>query len=324
MTPLYNSRPWGNLPDGTLVDLITLTSTAGATAEISNYGGIIRSLTIPLANGFRRNVVLGYETPAEYAADTYYIGMTIGPYANRIRDGKFTLDGVQYLLEQNEGVNTLHGGVSGWHRAVFDYTQDGDALLLHRRSPDGEGGFPGNVDVCVRFFWQNPMTLAISYEADTDRPTVISMTQHSYFNLGAEDTILSHSLQLRAGRYILVDSDGLPTGEIAPTAGTTFDFQTMRPIENAYDHNFVLTTGVGPAATLTAPDGALVLDVFTDKPGLQLYTGAYLDTSFPTYGGLCLETQHFPDAPNIPLFPSAVVRPEQWYRSTTKFSFSAP
>jgi len=323
-THMYNAKFWDNLPDGRSADLITLTSPAGAVAEISNFGGIIRSLTIPLADGARRQVVLGYDTPAEYAAGTFFIGMTIGPYANRIKDARFTLDGVDYSLEKNEGENNLHGGFSGWHTVVFDYAQDGDALVLTYRSPDGEGGYPGNVDVTVRFFWQDPMTLGVTYRAETDRPTVLNMTQHSYFNLGSEDTILSHTLQLRADGYTPVDDASLPTGEIAPVAETDFDFRTMRPIAQHYDHNFALTDAAGPAATLAAPDGKLIMDVCSDKPGIQLYTGSFLKDSFVQYGGLCLETQHFPDSPNIPAFPSSVIRPGEIYLSTTTFGFRTP
>jgi len=319
---MFERRFWGDLPDGRQAELITLTSSAGAVVDVSNFGGIIRSLTIPLADGSHRQVVLGYDSLAEYMADTCFVGVTIGPYANRIRGGQFMLDGVCYDLEKNEGGNTLHSGSTAWHTALYDDEQDGDALVLKLHSPDGAGGFPGNVDVSVRFFWQDPMTFAITYQVMTDKATVFNMTHHSYFNLGTEDTILSHILQLRADRYVSVDADGLPTGKLLPVRGTIFDFQTPRPIARHYDSTFVLTGGPDPAVTLTAPDGKLSLDVFTDKPGVQVYTGTYLQPPFVPYGGVCLETQHFPDAPNIPAFPSPVVRPGEWYQSTTAFQFT--
>ena len=318
---MYSNQFWGNLPDGRAADLITLTSPAGAVAEVSNFGGIIRSLTIPMGGGTSRNVVLGYQTPAEYVADTCYLGATVGPFANRIRGGQFTLDDTRYALEQNEGDNTLHGGHSGWQHDLFDYEADGDALVLKRRSPDGEGGFPGTVDCTVRFFWQDPLTFAITYHAVTDKATVLSMTNHSYFNLGPTDTVLTHTIQINADGYTPVDGALLPTGEVAPVAETDFDFRAMRPVGQAYDHNFALT-GNGPAATLVSPDQKLQMDVYTDKPGIQLYTGEFLAAPFPSFGGLCLETQHFPDAPNIPAFPSAVVRPGEEYKTTTTFGFS--
>ena len=330
---MYESRFWGNLPDGRSADIITLTSSAGAVAEISNFGGIIRSLTIPLPDGTHRQTVLNYDTPAEYAADSAYIGATVGPVLNRIRNAAFTLDGTLYQLEKNEGENSLHSGSTGWHNVIFDYSQQGETLLLKYHRPDGEGGFPGNVDVTIRFLWQTPTTLAIAYHAVTDRPTILNMGNHSYFNLGLEDSILTHSLRMHADFYTPVDEALLPTGEIAPVAGTGFDFNSPRPIGQHYDHNFVLAGSCGcdcgshssgAAITLEAPDGKLLMDVFTNKPGVQLYTGTHLKPPFAPYGGLCLETQIFPDAANIPTFPSPVVRPGKPYLFLTAFAFKTP
>jgi len=318
---MFTVKPWGTLDTGETVDLITLTSEAGAAVEISNYGGLIRSLTIPMPDGTSRQTVLNYETLDEYRAGRFYLGATIGPFANRIRDGRFSLDGHAYQLEQNEESNTLHSGKTGWHNMCFDYEADADKVLLKGHSPDGEGGFPGNVDVSIEFRWKTPTALEITYSAATDQPTILSMTNHSYFNLGTENSILAHQLWLRADAYTPVDDTLLPTGEVAPVAGTSLDFTTLRPIAEAYDHNFAITPGDGKVATLVSPKGDLTMDVFTDKPGIQLYSGGMLGAPFVPHAGLCLETQYFPDAPNIDTFPLAVVLPEEGYRSTTVFAF---
>lgn len=319
---MHKISPWGIHPNGQAVDLITLTSSAGAVAEISNLGGIIRVLEIPLANRTHRNVVLGYADMAGYLADNSSMGVTVGPYANRIRSGKFTLDGTSYQLEQNEGENTLHSGSSGWQNSVYDYEITGDTLRLTLQNANGRGGHPGNLAVSVTFRWSAPLTLEISYAATTDRPTVLSMTHHSYFNLGKQPTILAHTLKMNADSYTPIDDASLPTGEVVPVAGTTFDFTKTRPIGEHFDHNFALTQGADVAAVLTSEEGDLSMTVTTDKPGLQLYTATNLGAPFQPYGGVCLETQHFPDAPNIPQFPSAVVTPDKPYQSRTSFTFS--
>jgi len=320
---MFTVKPWGTLDTGETVDLITLTSEGGAAVEISNYGGIIRSLTIPMPDGTSRQAVLQYETLEEYVTGGFYLGATVGPFANRIRGGQFSIDGHTYQLGQNEGNNTLHSGETGWHGVCFDYDVDADQVILKWHSPEGEGGFPGNVDVSITFRWKTPLALEITYSAETDQPTILSMTNHSYFNLGTEDTILTHKLWLRVDAYTPVDEELLPTGEIAPVAGTPLDFTTLRPVAEAYDHNFAITPGEGAVATLVSPNGDLTMDVFTDKPGIQLYSGGMLSAPFTPHAGLCLETQHFPDAPNIDVFPTAVVMPGEAYRSTTVFDFRA-
>jgi len=318
---MFTVKPWGVLDTGETVDLITLTSEAGAAVEISNFGGIVRSLTIPMPDGTSRQTVLNYAALDEYLADNNYLGVTIGPFANRIRGAQFTLNGHTYQLEKNEGNNAHHGGAKGWYGLCYDYEADADKVLLKRHSPDGEGGFPGNVDVCIEFRWQTPTALEIHYSAATDQPTILSMTNHCYFNLGTEDTILTHKLWLGADAYTPVDEELIPTGEIRPVAGTSLDFTSLRPIAEAYDHNFALTPGEGKAASLVSPKGDLTMDVYTDKPGLQVYTGTMLGAPFVPYAGVCLETQHFPNAPNIDTFPSTVITPEEAYRSTTVFAF---
>jgi len=319
---MITSKFWSTLEDGQAIDLISLESAVGAVVEISNFGGLIRSLTIPMPDGTMRQTVLNYKTLDEYLTDNFYIGATIGPYANRIRGGKFSIDGIQYQLDQNEGDNTLHGGSAGFHAMCFDYEIEDNSLLLKGHSPDGTAGFPGNIDVTIRFRWKTPTALEITYTAVTDRPTILNMTNHSYFNLGTEDSVLSHKLYLRADSYTPIDVELLPSGEIASVKNTPFDFRVLRPIAGAYDHNFVLSPDDGkPAATLCAPGGELAIDVFTDKPGLQIYTGTMLGVPFTPFAGLCLETQIFPDAPNIEAFPSALVLPEKPYHSTTVFAF---
>ena len=314
-------RPWGTLPTGERVNIITLEGPNGAIAEVSTFGGMVRSLCIPLSNGVRRQVVLGFETLDAYLADTDSIGVTVGPYANRIRSGTFQLDGRRYHLVQNEGQNTLHGGYL-WQRAVYRYEICDNTLVLRHQSPDGEGGFPGKRDVAIRFSWQMPMSFQIDYRVETDRPTVVSMTNHSYFCLTPGADACSHKLQVQAETYTPIDSETLPTGEIYPVAGTEFDFRAMRPIARHYDHNFVLTGGESPAAMLEAPDGALSMAVYTDMPGLQLYTSEFLKPPFSPGAAVCLETQQFPDAPNMPQFPSSVCTQTKPYVSQTTFAFA--
>lgn len=317
---MFQSKAWGVLPDGRQADLITLKSPAGAVAEISNFGGIIRSLRIPLADGMMRETVLGYDSPAEYAKDGCCVGVLVGPVANRISNARFSLEGASYGLEANSGQSCLHSGKAGWQHKLFDYEREGDSLVLSYHRPDGEGGFPGNLRVKVRFSWKSGTALSLAFEAETDKATVMNMTHHSYFNLGAGDTVLSHRLRINAKSYTPADGELLPTGEILPVAGTPYDFTLIREIGGAYDINFVLCPE-SPAAVLESPDRKLRMNVITDKPGLQLYTGTSLEGKFPPFGGVCLETQHFPDAVNIPGFPSPVIRPGELYSYTTEFIF---
>jgi len=265
---------------------------------------------------------LQYPSLEDYVADKFYIGSTIGPFANRIRGGTFSIDDRRYRLEKNEGENTLHSGSCGMHNMVFGYKSEKAGVLLRRDIPDGTGGFPGDISITILFKWRLSATqLEIKYSAKTTKPTILNMTNHSYFNLSGDKTILSHQLFLRADGYTPADSEQLPTGEILPVKNTSFDFTSLRPIKETYDHNFALTAGNGPAAKLVSPTGDLAMDVFTDQPGIQLYTGTSLSAPFSACSGVCLETQHFPDSPNIPNFPSPIITPEKPYFSKTKFSF---
>ncbi len=346
-------RPWGEV-DGREVELFRLESRSGASVEISELGGAIVSLTAADRHGEFADVVLGFNDLESYLADTNpYFGAIVGRYANRIAGGRFTLDGETYTLPQNNGENSLHGGVRGLTRLVWDgapfETETEAGVLLRYRSPDGEEGYPGNVDFQVRYTLTSTGGLRIEAEAVTDRPTVVNLSFHSYFNLKGEGAgdILDHELVMGSRHYTPVDETLIPTGEIAPTEGTPMDFWTAAAIGDridddfeqlrfggGYDHNWVLqpTERVDEprlAAKVYEPTSGRVLLVNTTAPGLQLYTGNFLDGAlvgksgrpYVHRGGFCLETQHFPDSPNQPAFPSTVLRPGETYRQVTEYLF---
>lgn len=275
------------------------------------------SLLVPDRGGRRANVVLGFETPEEYAANPRYLGAIVGRYANRIANARFTLDGRTYRLAANSGANNLHGGVTGFDKRVWRAAEGGGggaaSLELRYLSPDQEEGFPGNLDVSVTYTLTDRNELIVDYFATTDRPTPVNLTQHSYFNLAGEGNVTDHLLQIDAEAITAVDQDLIPTGVLEPVAGTPFDFRTLTPIGarrgGNYDHNFVLNGGV----RVVEPKSGRTLDVHTTEPGMQLYTGYSR--------GLCLETQHFPDSPNQLSFPSTILRPGTEYRSRTAFTF---
>lgn len=285
------------------------------TARVTNYGGIILSLHVPDRNGRLDDVVLGHDTPETYARDTSYLGAIVGRYANRIAGARFELDGVTYRLSANEGRHHLHGGVRGFNKAVWDVANaDETSIVLRYISRDGEEGYPGTLDTRVTYTVTERNALVVDYRATTDRPTAVNLTQHSYFNLagGGAGSVLDHRLEIRAEAITPVDAELIPTGEVAPVAGTRFDFRRSRRIgATDYDCNFVLAGR--DAATLIDPDSGRRLDVRTTEPGMQLYTG--------NPRGVCLETQHYPDSPNRANFPSAILRPGLPYRSQTVFAF---
>ena len=344
-------QPFGKTADGTPVDLYTLTNSKGVRVAITNYGGIVVSLFTPDRNGNSGDIVLGFERLEDYLKGHPYFGAIIGRYGNRIAKGRFTLDGVEYKLAQNNGENHLHGGLVGFDKKVWkarDFVDaEGQHLELRYASPDGEEGYPGNLDVTVTYSLNEQNQLRIDYVATTDKPTVVNLTNHSYFNLAGEGDILGHLLRLNADYFTPVDAGLIPTGELRPVKGTPFDFTEPTPIGarieqddeqlrygRGYDHNFVLRGGGGSlaeAAEVYEPKTGRVLRVLTTEPGVQFYTGNFLDgTLRGKYGrvyhrrtGFCLETQHFPDSPNKPHFPSTVLRPGQTYRSTTIYEFSA-
>jgi galactose mutarotase-like enzyme len=343
--------PFGTTPAGEHVDLFTLTNTRGMEVRVMTYGGIVVSLKVPDRAGRFDDVVLGYDSLAGYLKATPYFGAIIGRYGNRIANARFTLDGVTYRVPANDGVNSLHGGTVGFDKVVWDaeplWGDSGVGIAFTHTSPDGDQGYPGKLDMRVTYTLTDRNELVVDYRATTDKATPVNLTQHSYFNLAGDGSgdVLRQVLWIGADRYTPVDSTLIPTGALAPLAGTPFDFTTPTPIGDriarddeqlrrgrGYDHNFVLNrTGSDPvhAARVVEPASGRTLDVYTTEPGLQFYSGNFLDGSitgksghvYRHRNGFCLETQHFPDSPNEAGFPSTVLRPGEEYRSRTVFAF---
>jgi aldose 1-epimerase len=343
--------PFGKLPDGTAVEVFTLTNASGVEIRAITYGGIIVSIRTPDRSGAFADIALGYDTLDGYVKNSPYFGSITGRYANRIAKGRFTLDGAAYALATNNGPNHLHGGLKGFNKVVWAAepfkTARGVGVALTYTSRDGEEGYPGTLRARVTYTLTERNELIVDYEATTDKATVVNLTQHTYFNLagaGARD-ILGHELQIDADRYTPADATLIPTGELAPVTGTPFDFRKPAPIGarinqdhpqlkagGGYDHNFVLVRtgpGLAHAARVVEPATGRTLDVSTTEPGIQVYTGNFLDGTitgkagrvYPHRSGFCLETQHYPDSPNQPAFPSTVLRPGQEYKTTTVFTF---
>jgi aldose 1-epimerase len=342
---------FGTTPAGGAVDVFTLANAHGLELRVLTYGGIIVSLTVPDRDGRMADVVLGHDSLEEYLSDSSYFGAIIGRFANRIAGGRFTVDGKPYQLAANDGPNHLHGGRTGFDRVVWRAApfRAGDAagVALSYTSPDGEEGYPGNLDARVRYALTDRDELVVDFLATTDQATPVNLTQHTCFNLtgdGAGD-ILGHLLRINADLMTPVDENLIPTGRFAPVAGGPFDFRTLTGIGariatddeqlrrgRGYDHNFVLRRGepgLVHAAQVVEPTSGRTLDVYTTEPGLQFYSGNFIDgrvigKSGRVHGpraGLCLETQHYPDSPNQPGFPSPLLRPGQEYRSRTVFAF---
>jgi aldose 1-epimerase len=343
------SELFGRLADGTAVDIYTLTNKAGLEARITTYGAILVSLKVPDRNGVLADVNLGFDTLDGYLGTHPYFGAIIGRYGNRIAKARFTLDGVEYRLAANNNGNTLHGGIKGFDKVVWTAepaeSGRGPGLKLTYLSKDMEEGYPGNLAVTVVYTLTDANELEIRYEATTDKKTVLNLTNHAYWNLKGEGRgdILGHLLQIEADRYTAVDSpvNLIPTGEILAVAGTPFDFtsphaigERIAEVEGGYDHDFVLRSGGGTltlAARVEEPESGRAMEIWTDQPGIQLYTGNFLDgtvagKSGKAYGkhfAFCLETQHFPDSPNHPNFPTTILEPGQTYRTTTVHKFFA-
>jgi aldose 1-epimerase len=346
-------KAFGKTPDGQPVDLYVLTNKNGAEVSITNFGGAVVSLKVPDRNGKLADVVLGYDTAEGYVNDKAYFGALVGRYGNRIAHAQFVLDGKTYTLAKNNGDNSLHGGIKGFNKAVWTAktlsTKDGQSLELSYVSKDGEEGFPGNLKVTVTYTWTDANALRIEYSATTDKKTVVNLTNHSYFNLAEQGSgdILGHVMRIEADKFTPVDSGLIPTGELRDVAGTPFDFRKPTAIGarieqddeqlklgGGYDHNFVLrsstSAGESLAARVVEPVSGRVLEVWTTEPGVQFYTGNFLDGKTPGKGGVtyprrsafCLETQHFPDSPNQPKFPSVVLSPGGRYHTTTTYKFS--
>jgi len=342
--------PFAQLAGGEQVSVFTLTNAAGMTVRILDFGGIITEIHVPDRHGVFADVALGFDTLEPYRGDSPYFGALIGRYGNRIAAGRFTLDGQQYALPVNNGKNHLHGGVPGFDRVLWNARIDGDALVLAYRSMDGEQGYPGTLDATVRYSLDDDNEIVVRFHAVSDRATPVNLTQHSYFNLAgignAFGDILGHELVLDADAIVAIDADLIPTGELAPVAGTPFDFRSPRPIGarigepgaqlahgGGYDHCFVLNKGGGSTLTRAArvrePGSGRVLELFTREPGVQFYSGNFLDGSLRGKGqvyawrsGFCLEPQHFPDSPNQPGFPNTILRPGETYETESRFRFS--
>ena len=334
------------------MDLYTLANDRGVEIKVTNYGGIIVSIISPDRYGKPADIVLGYDSLDEYLAQQLYFGCIVGRYANRIANSNFILNGNAYALTRNEGNNHLHGGLSGFDKKIWKTekidTQAGKCLEFSGVSADGEGGYPGRLAITFCYILNDANELIIRYKATTDKPTIINLTQHSMFNLSGDMSldILNHELRLNADRVTPVNANLLPTGKLRDVAETPFDFRQPMAIGariksddiqlgygNGYDHNWVLNNPDGSlflAARVTEPTTGRVLEAFTTEPGLQLYTGNYLDggsvgkggIAYSQYAGFALEAQHFPDSPNQPKFPTTVLNPGETYRQTTIYRFS--
>ncbi|MFJ3042664.1 MULTISPECIES: aldose epimerase family protein [Streptomyces] len=320
------SELFGTLSDGTPVHRWTL-ERSGVRVRVLSYGGIVQSAEVPDRDGNTADVVLGFADLDGYLAHPEpYFGALVGRYANRIAGGRFPLDGRTYALAPNEGPNTLHGGARGFDKRVWDVSAVEEGVRLSRISPHGEEGFPGRLEMSVTYTLDGSGALRIAYEAVTDAPTVLNPTNHSYFNLSGSGHAGGHELRLAASRITPVDAGLIPTGGLGDVTDTRFDFRRARKVGSGYDHNFVLDKGVTDTAEEVAelydPASGRLLTVATTEPGLQLYTADHLGEPFAPGDGIALETQHFPDSPNRPGFPSTVLRPGEVFRSETVYGFS--
>lgn len=342
--PSIESTSFGLVPERGEATLFTLTNARGNTLKVTDYGGIITSIVID-----GTEMVIGYDGLENYLSPNPYYGALIGRYGNRIADARFTLEGKTYDLVPNENGNQLHGGTVGFDKYVWAAdtatTDERAQLTLTHTSPDGDMGFPGKLDVRCTYTWTNDNELRIDYSATTDRPTIVNLTNHTYFNIGAGPTVTDQLLKLNASHYTPVSKQLIPTGELAPVAGTPFDFRTAKPIgrdigadhpqialANGYDHNWALDDYDGSLrefAVVTDPESGRRMRCLTTEPGVQIFTANFAPGQFfgrgrkplPTYGAICLETQHFPDSPNQPGFKTPLVTPDRPYRSQTVYRF---
>lgn len=340
-------KSFGQLPDGREIELYTVSNANGLKARLMTYGAALVSLEVPDRQGKFSDVTLGHDSLEGYLSASPYFGSTVGRYANRIAKGRFTLNGVEYKLRTNDKENHLHGGIKGFDKVVWraePVQEDGElGVKFEYLSKDGEEGYPGNLSCTVIYTLTNKDELKISYEATSDKAAPVNLTHHSYFNLAGqgEGDILDHELMLNADHYTPVDDGLIPTGEIQSVKGTPWDFTKTKTIgseinkvRGGYDHNFVLKNREGElilAARLHHPGSGRTMDIYTNEPGIQFYSGNFLDGSitgksgkvYRKYYGLCLETQHFPDSPNKPSFPSTILNPDEIYKSLTVYKFYA-
>jgi aldose 1-epimerase len=349
---MVTKAAFGTTGDGKSVELYTLTNARGIEVRAMTYGGIIISLRVPDKDGQFNDVVLGYDNLNGYLTASPYFGAIIGRYGNRIAKGRFTLDGKEYTLATNNGPNHLHGGLKGFDKVVWQAesfeSQDGVGVVFTYTSPDGEEGYPGNLKTKVTYTLTDQNELIFDYQATTDKATPVNLTQHTYFNVAGDGKrdILGHELLLNSDHFTPIDKTLIPTGEIRSVKGTPFDFTQPTAIGArinekdeqlifglGYDHNFVLTrkgAGLSLAARVYEPTSGRVMEVYTTEPGVQFYSGNFLDGTitgkqghvYKQRYGFCLETQHFPNSPNQPNFPSTILRPGQTYQSRTVYKFS--
>lgn len=340
---------FGKTPAGEQAHLFTCTTPNGLRLTLTDYGACIVTMEVPDRAGNLANVNLGFDSLEKYLAHTAYFGCVVGRYGNRIANGRFTIDGKGYTLATNNGTAHLHGGIKGFNKHVWKgeefKTDKAVGVRFTRRSPDGEEGYPGNLDATVTYALSNDNELRLDYQAITDKPTVVNLTNHAYWNLAGSGSgdVLGHKLTLAADQYLPVNAAMIPTGELAPVAGTPMDFTSPRaigeriaetkrgvPPPGGYDHCYALRSKSGElarAARVEEPISGRVMEVFTTEPGVQLYTANFLDGGavnggHKQHGAFCLETQHFPDSPNQPKFPSTLLRPGQTFKSTTLHRFS--
>jgi aldose 1-epimerase len=349
--PIVTRNPFGTAPSGEKVEVFTLTNASGMEVQVLSYGGIVKSIRVPDRHGKFADVVLGFDSMDGYATNPPYFGALVGRYANRIGKAQFTLDGKTYKLAANNGVNSLHGGLKGfdkavWHAEPFEKGGDAGVVLTHT-SPDGDEGYPGALSVRATFTLTKANELMLDYSATTDKPTVLNLTHHDYFNLAGEGSgnVLGHVVMINADRYSPVDATLIPLPKPASVAGTPFDFRKPTPIGaridmddpqlkygGGYDHNFIINrkgNGLTLAARVEEPNSGRVLEVRTTEPGVQFYSANSLDAvgksghAYKKRDAFCLETQHFPDSPNEPMFPTTTLRPGQTFHSVTVYAFSA-
>jgi aldose 1-epimerase len=346
MSVTIQKVPYGKLPDGRKADLFRMTNESGAVAEVTNWGGRLVRVLVPNKDGVLTSVIKGFDTLENAATDTEYLGATCGRFANRIAKGTFLADGEEYTLVANNGENSLHGGPGGFHVQIWDARIDRESLIFNYLSKDGEEGFPGNLKVEVEFTWSETNELSIEVTATTDKTTPVNITNHTYFNLNGEGDILGHELRINSKRYVPIFADAIPTGEIRFVKGTAFDFTEAKAIGRdinsgeeqllngaGYDHCFVLNKeefdDLVLAADAFAPESGIGLRVFTTMPGIQFYSGNYLNSSVPGHEGklyekrqaFCLEPEFFPDSPNQSGFPRCLLLPEETFRHTMIFQF---
>ncbi len=340
---MITKKDFGTTQSGESVALYTLENSKGVSVDLITYGATINAIRVPDRNGEFADVVKGFDTIEGHEKYSNYQGMTVGRYANRIADGKFSIDGTEYALEKNEkGITCLHGGGELSHAVWKAIITDDTSIEMSYSSPDGAMGFPGKVDFTVKFTLYEDNALKIDYSAVSDKKTVINMTNHAYFNLAGKGDILSHVLMINADAFTPTDSRSIPTGELRKVEGTPFDFRTAKPIGRdigaddeqlkqcrGYDYNFCLNEGDGPAAVAYDPESGRMMEVFTDLPGVQLYCGNFLDGTRPgkggepliQYCGFCLETQFYPNTPNMPDFPQCTFDAGEKFESSTVFRF---